>query len=187
MNAFYAGALLTLILSVTTLKIDMSSIPAYQASIRPITLQQIFLSMWFKVEGQVVERWERPTSTLPIGRGRGLAVIWTLQLTLVGAASTLGHALRVGKEWKMAAYAEACHAVGVLFVPLVVESMGRWSDKAIHTITSIGRLQGQRLAIPLSESIQHLFQRLAISLWKDSATLWIRRQPVHPANVDGLI
>ena len=97
-------------------------------------MQQIFLSMWFKVEGQVVERWEWPTSTL--------------QLTLVGAASTLGHALRVGKQRKMAAHAEACRAVGVLFVPLVVESVGRWSDEAIHTIASIGCLQGQRLGIP---------------------------------------
>ena len=56
----------------------------------------------------------------------------------------------------MAAHAEACRAVGVLFVPLVVESMGRWSDEAIHTVASIGRLQGQRLGIPPSESIRHL-------------------------------
>ena len=59
MNAFYAGALLTLILSVTTFKIDLSSTSAYQASVRPIRLQQIVLSTCFKVEGQVVERWER--------------------------------------------------------------------------------------------------------------------------------
>ena len=31
----------------------------------------------------------------------------------------------------MAAHAEAYRAVGVLFVPLVVESVGRWSDEAI--------------------------------------------------------
>ena len=51
---------------------------------------------------------------------------------------------------KMVAHAEACRAVGVLFVPLVVESVGRWSDEAIHTIASIGRLQGQCLGIPPS-------------------------------------
>ena len=56
----------------------------------------------------------------------------------------------------MAAHAESCRAVGVLFIPLVVESMGRWSDEAIHLIASIGRLQGQRLGIPPSESIRHL-------------------------------
>ena len=142
--------------------------------------------MWFKVEGQVVEHWERPTSTFP-NWTRGLTVILILQLTLVRATSTLGLALRVGEQRKMVAHAEACRAVGVLFVPLVVESVGRWSDEAIHTIASIGRLQGQCLGIPPSESIRHLFQRLAISLWKGNATLWIRRQPVRYVNVDELI
>ena len=100
-----------------------------------------------------------------------VTVISTLQqLTLVGATSTPGHALWVGEERKMAAHAEACRAVGVLFVPLVVRSMGGWSDEAIHTIASIGCLKGQRLGIPLSESIRHLFQRLTISLWKGNAT-----------------
>ena len=68
MNAFYAGVLLTLVLSVITLNIDSSSISAYQASIRPIRLQHIF-STWLKVKGEAVEHWEEPTSTLPIGRG----------------------------------------------------------------------------------------------------------------------
>ena len=134
--------LLTLVLSITTLKLESSCICAYQASVHPIRLQQIFLSKRFKVEGQVVEHWERPISTFPIGRGvcSRCPVISTLQLALVGAASTPAHALRVGEEQKMASHAEAYHAVGVLFVPLVVESVGGWSDEAIHTIASIGRL-----------------------------------------------
>ena len=37
---FYVGVLLTLVLGVTTLKIDSSYIPAYQAGVRPIRLQQ---------------------------------------------------------------------------------------------------------------------------------------------------
>ena len=87
------------------LRIDSSSIPAYQVSVRPIRLQQIFLSMLFKVEGQVVN-W--PTSTFPIGRGVcSRCRISTLQLTLVGAASTLGHALRVGEQQKMVAHTGA--------------------------------------------------------------------------------
>ena len=174
---------MTLILSITSLKIDSGSISAYRASVRPIRLQQIFLSMCLRVESQVVEQ---PTSTFPVGRGvcSDVTVISTLQLTLVGAASTPGHLLRVGEERKMTAHAESCRAVGVLFVPLVVESLGGWSDEAIHTIASIGRLQGQCLGIPPSESIRHLFQRLAISLWKGNATLWIHRQFVLPTLTD---
>ena len=70
------------------------------------------------------------------------------QLTQAGAASTPGYALHVGEERKMAAHAEACRSVGVLFVPIVAETLGGWSEVAIDTIKSIGRLQGQRLGIP---------------------------------------
>ena len=48
-------------------------------------------------------------------------------------------------------------------------------------------LQGQRLGISPPESTNHLFQRLAISLWWGNAALWIRRQPALPAEEDGII
>ena len=48
----------------------------------------------------------------------------------------------------MAAHAESCRAVGVSFVPLVVETLGGWSKGAADALTSIGRLLGQRLGIP---------------------------------------
>ena len=72
-------------------------------------------------------------------------------------------------------------------MPLVVESLGGWSEEAVHTIADIGRLQGQRLGLPPSETIRHLFQRCAILLWKGNATLWIRRWPTKPAAVDGIL
>ena len=125
-------------------------------------------------------------------RGRPAAldvtVISTLQqLTLQGAASTPGYALAVGEERKRASHAEACRSVGVSFIPLVVESLGGWSEEAVDTISSIGRLLGQRLGIPPSESVRHLFQRCAISLWRGNAPLWIRCYPVHSSAVDGLL
>ena len=125
-------------------------------------------------------------------RGRPAAldvtVISTMQQqTQAGAANTPGHALRVGEERKMVAHADACRSIGVHFVPIVAETLGGWSEGAIDTITSIGRLQGQRLGIPPPDSTRHLFQRLSISLWKGNAALWIRRQPTRPAVVDGVI
>ena len=96
-----------------------------------------------------------------------VTVISTLQQqTLTGAASMPGHALQVGEDRKMAAHADACQAVGVVFVPLVMETLGGWCNEAIRTIRRIGRQQGQRLGIPPAESTRHLFQRLAISLWR---------------------
>ena len=75
----------------------------------------------------------------------------------------------------------------VVFVPLVMETLGGWCDEAIRTIRRIGHQQGQRLGIPPAESTRHLFQRLAISLWRGNATLWLHCQPIRPASVDGLV
>ena len=52
----------------------------------------------------------------------------------------------------MITHGGACRAAGVTFIPLVVESLGGWSEEAIQTIKSIGRLQGQRLGIPPPET-----------------------------------
>ena len=59
-----------------------------------------------------------------------VTVISTLQrLTLQGAATTQGHALVMGEERKMAAHAESCRAIGVSFVPLVMENTW-WFEQA---------------------------------------------------------
>ena len=61
-----------------------------------------------------------------------VTVISTVQpLTLKGAASTTGYALRVAEERKMAAHAEHCREAGVHFIPLVLEFVrgwGRWGS-----------------------------------------------------------
>ena len=115
-------------------------------------------------------------------------VISTLQqLTLKEAAVTQGHALSVGEERKRAAHSEACHAVGVTFIPMVVETLGGWGEEAALTVKIIGQLQGLRLRIPPAQATRHLFQRLAINLWRGNATLWIRRLPIRSSEVDGLI
>ena len=78
-------------------------------------------------------------------------------------------------------------SVGVEFIPLVVESLGGWSEEAVHNICRIGRLLGQRTGAPPAESTRHLFQRLAISLWRSNASMWAQRLPTHPAWVGGAI
>ena len=106
---------------------------------------------------------------------------------LAGASTTPGYALRMGEERKMIAHAGVCRAADLTFIPLVVESLGGWTEEVIQTIKSIGRLQGQRLGIPPPDTMRHLFQRLAISLWKGNASLWVRRQPACSATVDGIV
>ena len=115
-------------------------------------------------------------------------IISTLQqLTLKEAAVTQGHALSVGEERKRAAHSEACHSVGVTFIPMVVETLGGWGEEVALTVKNIGRLQGLRLGIPPAQATRHLFQQLAINQWWGNATLWIRCLPTRSPEVDGLI
>ena len=115
-------------------------------------------------------------------------VISPLQLQTKDKAATIqGHALKVGEQRKMAAHGEECKEAGINFIPIVVETLGGWSIEAIQTIADIGRLQGQRLGITPGDSIRHLFQRLAISLWRGNATLWLNRLSTSPPRVDGFV
>ena len=109
------------------------------------------------------------------------------QLTVSQASSTQGHALLVGEGRKISAHAAPCASVGVSFIPLMVETLGGWSDKASDTIRSIGQLQGQRLGISPADTTTHLFQRLAICLWRGNAAMWIRRMPISTPVVDGIV
>ena len=125
-------------------------------------------------------------------RGRPAAlditVISTLQQsTIRGAAENQGHALLVAEERKFAAHGLACQAIGISFIPLAIESLGGLSVTASDTISSIGRLMGQRLGIPPADSTRHLFQRMAICLWRGNATAWINRSPSLSPSLDGVI
>ena len=117
-----------------------------------------------------------------------VSVISPMQYLMVSQASVIqGHALSVGEDRKFAAHATSCRSVGVCFIPLIVDTLGVWSDQALETIRGIGRLQGQRLGISLAETTTHLFQRLAVCLWRGNAAMWARRLPVRPPEVDGVV
>ena len=126
-------------------------------------------------------------------RGRSAAldvhVISPLQqLTLGEAASTPGHALRVGVQRKLTSNLSACHSVGIEFIPLVVETLGGLAEDTILTIRSIGQAIGQRVgSLDPSISTRHLFHRLAIALWRGNASLWLHRFPTLPPSLDGLV
>ena len=117
-----------------------------------------------------------------------MAVISPLQqLTVAEAAVTPGHALEVGVRRKFSANLPSCRAAGIECVPLVVEALGGWAPGSISTIKRIGDFIGQRVnpSNP-SHSTKHLFGRLAITLWRGNATLWLRRIPSLAPPSDGL-
>ena len=122
-------------------------------------------------------------------RGRPAAlditVISTIQkATIQSAAENQGHALLVAEERKFAAHGATCQVAGISFLPLAIETLGGLSDTTVDTISSIGRLIGQRFGISPPESSRQLFQRLAVSLWRGNATA--RCLPPAP-NLDGVV
>ena len=79
----------------------------------------------------------------------------------------------VGEDRKIAAHTTSCRSVGVSFIPLIVETLGGWSNQALETIRGIGCLQSQRLGISPAESISCLFQRLAVCLWRGNPACYM--------------
>ena len=73
-----------------------------------------------------------------------------------------------------------------LLHPFSCRDPGGMSASFVSTLVCLGRLLGQRLGIPPTDSICHLFQRCAISLWRGNAALWIRRIPTLAPFVDGI-
>ena len=145
--------------------------------------------------GVVADSHSRPADILlPTWRcGRPAAldvhVISPLQdLTLSAAASTPGHALNVGVQRKLAAHLSDCRAAGMDFVPVVVETLGGLSEDAISTVRAIGKAISKRASPDdPSTSTGQLFHRLAISLWRGNACLWLHRHPTLPPPIDGII
>ena len=106
---------------------------------------------------------------------------------LQSAANNQGHALLVAENRKLATHAPACQAAGISFIPLAIESLGGLSDATNETISSIGRLIGQHFGVPPHEFSRHLFQRLAVSLWRGNATAWIHRCRPPAPFIDGVV
>ena len=117
-----------------------------------------------------------------------ITVISTMQQsTMQSAADNQGHALLVAENRKLAIHGPACQAAGISFIPLAIESLGGLSDATNKPLSSLGCLIGQHFGVPPHESSHHLFQRLAISLWRGNATAWIHRCRPPAPFIDGVV
>ena len=85
----------------------------------------------------------------------------------------------------MAAHNEACRSVGVVFIPLVVESLGGWNEEAVHNISKIRHLLGLRTGAPPSVYTHHLFQRLYSHLSVEKQRHNVVTEAPHPPSMGG--
>uniref|UniRef100_A0A1X7UQ21 Uncharacterized protein n=1 Tax=Amphimedon queenslandica TaxID=400682 RepID=A0A1X7UQ21_AMPQE len=117
-----------------------------------------------------------------------VSIISPLQFLVVDeAAVSQGYATSYDERRKRRAHEGDCAEVGVEFVPLLVETLGGWSEDAISLIREVGQLQAHQLGQLPSSITGHLFQRLAVSLWRGNASMWASRLPSVPHLVDGVL
>ena len=117
-----------------------------------------------------------------------VSVISSLQcLTVSEASCEQDYALSYGERRKRRVHDHECQEAGISFVPLLVETLGGWSDLALSFIHQVAKLQALRLGQQQALSISHLFQRLSVSFWKGNALLWVSQVPVVPPVVDGRV
>ena len=103
------------------------------------------------------------------------------------SAATPGHTLSVVFSEKCRITFQACAREHIRFIPLPVETLGGWHDKAADQIRKLARASARNTGREEEEAIRHLFQRLAILMIQGNASLLINRVPVFPSpEVDGL-
>ena len=116
-----------------------------------------------------------------------VTVINPLQTSLVAqAAATPGHALNVAYNRKMTQSAEACRLEGMVFTPLVAETLGGWHESAVEQVKKLGSALARHTGQEESDKIRHLYQGLAVRLAKGNASLFLNRTPAFPdPEIDG--
>jgi len=116
-----------------------------------------------------------------------VTVVNPLQAALVSqAAAQPGHALVSRFREKMVKHSDPCRQVGMLFVPLPVETLGGWHEVATVQIKRMGAALARNTGQDEADKTRHLFQRLAILLVKGNSALFLNRMPSYPSpDIDG--
>ena len=92
--------------------------------------------------------------------------------------------LRYGE--KMTKHGEPCRLAGIVFFPLVVETLGGWEEQGEKQIRRMGAALARQTGQDEAVKTRHLFQRLSILLTKGNAALFLNRLPSHPGpTIDG--
>ena len=105
---------------------------------------------------------------------------------LDSSITTPGHTLTVAFNDKCRDYLEPCQREGIAFIPLPVETLGGWHEKAVEQLKKLARAQARSTGKDEDDAIRHLFQRLAVMLVKGNAALILNRIPSFPLpDIDG--
>ena len=123
--------------------------------------------------------------------GKGACLDFTctsaMQAALVeGCAVDGAHAAEHAHQLKVRKYSARCEREGLVFIPMAVDTFGRWHPKALEVITTLGRQLARNVGREGGEAVRHLRQRLGVMLVRDSVAMLCARTPTFaPPEVDG--
>ena len=89
---------------------------------------------------------------------------------LDSSITTPGHTLTTAFNNKCRDYLEPCEREGLSFIPLPVETLGGWHNKAADQLKKLARAQARASGKEEDDAIRHLFQRLGVILVKGNVT-----------------
>ena len=116
------------------------------------------------------------------GRDVALDVTVTNSLqaaTVTRAATTPGHAANEAHERKIRETVEECRQQGIVFVPLAAESLGGWHPVAVMELKRLASALARQTGQEESETVSHMFQRLAVILQRGNSAMLSNRVPSH--------
>ena len=108
------------------------------------------------------------------------------QATVVGAATTAGHATTFAHQRKVRGAGEACRRQGITLMPVVVESLGGWGEEAVRVVRRLAGALARHTGHEEKEVQRFQWGRLALCLQRDNAAILGNRIPTFPGMaVDG--
>ena len=92
-------------------------------------------------------------------------------LTIERASREPGYALDLRYQQKKTKYGELCEAEGIVFYPLVVETVGGWHEVAVSLLRKLGVSLARSSGQEEGEVVRHIFGRLSVLLMKGNTAL----------------
>jgi hypothetical protein len=98
--------------------------------------------------------------------------------TLQYAAITAGPVAAAAERRKRAQNTADCQTLGILFLPLAVETFGGWGADALHFFPTVAGRIADRISQPRNSCSASLFQELPVRLQRGNAHMLLRRAPL---------
>jgi hypothetical protein len=102
----------------------------------------------------------------------------TQEKYLAKSAEVDGYAASEYHHFKFENYHEEVEKEGHVYLPIVVESYGRWSKSALEFLQNLARKYSDRLQVPRSYATGFIFKKLSFALQSRNANMLLKRAEI---------